>query len=85
MTEETTLLYGDETVQLVDAFSRIKNTPCSIRGFSEKDMEAFFPIGLSYYHKGNCEKEQDIFTFLSFYDPLNSHSKLTHPKGGHHG
>lgn len=84
MTEHYKQLSEDEIVKIVDAFSQTGDVPGKV-GLSEKDMEAIYTIGLSYYHNGKFEHARDIFSFLCFYNPLNNHFKKSQSTGGYHG
>lgn len=84
MTDHYKQLSEDGIVKIVDAFSRTGDALGKI-GLSEEDMEAMYAIGLSYYHNGKFEHARDIFSFLSFYNPLNNHLKQSQSKGGYHG
>jgi type III secretion system low calcium response chaperone LcrH/SycD len=56
--------------EIVESFLTNGSTLKDIRGLSEKDMEAIYSIGYSYYNNAKYAKALDIFRFLCFYDHL---------------
>lgn len=70
MAEERILSRVDDIMQVVDAFVTQGVACNNISGLSEKDREAIYSIGLSYYNSGRYENAQGIFSLFMTFPPL---------------